>query len=324
MGGGITQIPLSIYRKEIVSGSSIMQQVIGKRLGDKIFAWGLALPSIIALTALSIYPFLTAVQSSFYKISTITRESTFVGLENFIWVFKSQLFWDSLKRSFTWTFFGVILQLVFGIIFSLVLHQELKGRNLARGLILFPYLIPAIVAAIVWRFMLNPTVGVVNYLLMDVFNLINKPMMWLMRPETALWAVILVGAWKYIPFMVILFLARLQTTPLELYDAAKIDGANPWQLFWNITLPWLKPTILVALMLRTIWLFNHFDMVYLMAFGGPMQSTTTIPVLIRQVAFNELRMGRAAAISMYMVTILFVGAIGYTWVYTQAEEQLRD
>lgn len=299
-----------------------MKIKIGKRLGDKVFAWGLAAPAIIALTALSIYPFFTAVQSSFFKISTITRETDYVGFDNYIWVLKSQIFWESLLRSFIWTFASVAIQLVFGIIFSLVLHQELRGRNIARGLILFPYLIPAIVAAIVWRFMLNPTIGVINYLLVDVFNIFNQPLMFLNRPETALWAVILIGAWKYIPFMVILFLARLQTTSLDLYEAAKIDGANAWQLFWNITLPWLKPTILVALMLRTIWLFNHFDMVYLMAFGGPMKATTTVPVLIRQVAFNELRMGRASAISMYLVIILIIGAIGYTYVYTQTEEQI--
>lgn len=301
-----------------------MKIKIGKRLGDKVFAWGLAAPAIIALTALSIYPFFTAVQSSFFKISTITRETDYVGFDNYIWVLKSQIFWESLLRSFIWTFASVAIQLVFGIIFSLVLHQELRGRNIARGLILFPYLIPAIVAAIVWRFMLNPTIGVINYLLVDVFNIFNQPLMFLNRPETALWAVILIGAWKYIPFMVILFLARLQTTSLDLYEAAKIDGANAWQLFWNITLPWLKPTILVALMLRTIWLFNHFDMVYLMAFGGPMKATTTVPVLIRQVAFNELRMGRASAISMYLVIILIIGAIGYTYVYTQTEEQIAD
>lgn len=301
-----------------------MKIKIGKRLGDKVFAWGLAAPAIIALTALSIYPFFTAVQSSFFKISTITRETDYVGFDNYIWVLKSQIFWESLLRSFIWTFASVAIQLVFGIIFSLVLHQELRGRNIARGLILFPYLIPAIVAAIVWRFMLNPTIGIINYLLVDVFNIFNQPLMFLNRPETALWAVILIGAWKYIPFMVILFLARLQTTSLDLYEAAKIDGANAWQLFWNITLPWLKPTILVALMLRTIWLFNHFDMVYLMAFGGPMKATTTVPVLIRQVAFNELRMGRASAISMYLVIILIIGAIGYTYVYTQTEEQIAD
>lgn len=106
------------------------------------------------------------------------------------------------------------------------------------------------------------------------------------------------------------------------YAAAKIDGANAWQLFWYITLPWLKPIILVALMLRTIWLFKHFDLVYLMAFGGPMNATTTVPVLIYQTAFDELRMGRAATISMYLVLILFIAAILYTWAYARAEEQL--
>lgn len=296
---------------------------IGKKLGDKIFSWGLALPSIIALTVLSIYPFFTAVQSSFYNVSTITRETTFAGLDNYIYILKSELFWESLKRSFIWTFSNVSIQLVIAIIISLVLHQELKGRNFARGLVLIPYLIPSIVVAIVWRFMLNPTVGVINYLLVETFHIIDKPIMWLIRPESALWTVILVGIWKYTPFMVILILGRLQCTPLELYDAAKVDGANSLQSFWYITFAWLKPVILVAAMLRTIWLFNHFDLVYLMAFGGPMNSTTTVPVLIYRAAFEEMRMGRAAAISMYLVIILLIATIVYTWLYNKAEEQIR-
>lgn len=301
-----------------------MQIRLGKRLEDKLFAWGLAAPSIIALAALSIYPFITAVQTSFYSVSTITRESTFVGFENYAWVFNSPVFWDALKKSFIWTIPGIIIQLVLAVICSLVLHKELKGRNIARGLVLFPYLIPNIVAAIVWRFMLNPTVGVINYTLVDVLGIIDEPLMWLMRPNTALFAVILVGVWKYTPFMIMLILGRLQTIPIELYDAAKIDGANAWQLFWHLTIPWIKPILLVAAMLRTIWLFNHFDLVYLMAFGGPMGSTTTAPVLIYKTAFDELRMGRAAAISMGLVFILLIAALAYTWSYSRAEEQLRD
>ncbi|HCS40143.1 MAG TPA: sugar ABC transporter permease [Anaerolineaceae bacterium] len=296
---------------------------IGKKLGDKIFAWGLAVPSIIALSVLSIYPFLTAVQSSFYNVSTITRETTFAGLDNYIYILKSELFWESLKRSFIWTFSNVSIQLVIAVLISLVLHQELKGRNFARGLVLIPYLIPSIVVAIVWRFMLNPTVGVINYLLVEIFHIIDEPIMWLIKPESALWTVILVGIWKYTPFMIILILGRLQCTPLELYDAAKIDGANTLQVFWYITFAWLKPVILVAAMLRTIWLFNHFDLVYLMAFGGPMNTTTTVPVLIYRAAFEEMRMGRASAISMYLVIILLIATIVYTWMYNRAEEQIK-
>ncbi|MHB8089433.1 MAG: carbohydrate ABC transporter permease [Anaerolineaceae bacterium] len=296
---------------------------IGKKLGDKIFAWGLAVPSIIALSVLSIYPFLTAVQSSFYNVSTITRETTFASLDNYIYILKSELFWESLKRSFIWTFSNVSIQLVIAVLISLVLHQELKGRNFARGLVLIPYLIPSIVVAIVWRFMLNPTVGVINYLLVEIFHIIDEPIMWLIKPESALWTVILVGIWKYTPFMIILILGRLQCTPLELYDAAKIDGANTLQVFWYITFAWLKPVILVAAMLRTIWLFNHFDLVYLMAFGGPMNTTTTVPVLIYRAAFEEMRMGRASAISMYLVIILLIATIVYTWMYNRAEEQIK-
>ena len=301
-----------------------MQIRLGKKLEDKIFAWGLAAPSIIALTALSIYPFLTAVQTSFYSLSTITRESKFVGLDNYSWVLSSPLFWESLKRSIVWTIPGVILQLVLAIICSLVLHQELKGRNFARGLVLFPYLVPNIVGSIVWRFMLNPTVGAINYILVDVLGVIDEPLMWLMRPNTALFAVILVGIWHFTPFMIILILGRLQTISIELYDAAKIDGATSWQLFWYVTFPWIKPILLVAAMLRTIWLFNHFDLVYLMAFGGPMGATTTLPVLIYTTAFDNLRMGRAAGISMCMVIILLVASLAYTWSYSRAEEQIRD
>ncbi|MBU1934481.1 sugar ABC transporter permease [Patescibacteria group bacterium] len=297
---------------------------IGKKLQDKIFSWGLAIPSIIALTVLSIYPFFTAVQSSFYNVSTITRETTFAGLDNYLYILKSELFWESLKRSFIWTFSNVSIQLVIAVLISLVLHQELKGRNFARGLVLIPYLIPSIVVAIVWRFLLNPTVGIVNYLLTETFHIVNKPIMWLIEPESALWTVILVGIWKYTPFMIILILGRLQTTPLELYDAAKVDGANLWQVFWYITFAWIKPVILVAVMLRTIWLFNHFDLVYLMAFGGPMDATTTVPVLIYRAAFEEMRMGRAAAISMYLVVFLLIATILYTWMYNRAEEQIRD
>jgi multiple sugar transport system permease protein len=308
----------------VLGAGSTMQIRLGKKLEDKIFAWGLAAPSIIALTALSIYPFITAVQTSFYNINTITRESTFAGLDNYYWALSSPVFWDALKKSFLWTVPGVILQLVLAIICSLVLHQELKGRNIARGLVLFPYLVPNIVAAIVWRFMLNPTVGAINYILVDLLKVIDTPLMWLMRPNTALIAVILVGVWHYTPFMIILILGRLQTTPLELYDAAKIDGAGGWQLFWYVTMPWIMPVVLVAAMLRTIWLFNHFDLVYLMAFGGPMGATTTAPILIYQTAFDELRMGRAASISMVLVTILLAASLVYTWGYSRAEEQLRN
>ena len=295
---------------------------LGMKRGDRLFAYMMLGPAIIMLVALNIYPFLTAVYSSFFSIHTITRATAWAGLGNFIYILKAPLFWQSLWRSLIWTVPGVSIQLVLGIAISLLLHQELKGRWLARGIVLFPYLVPAIVASLIWRFMFSPLTGVVNYLLVDVLGLLSEPIAWLADPKMAMIAIIIVGIWKYVPFMIILFLARLQTTPLELYDAAKIDGASAWQEFWFITLPWLWPTILVALLLRTLWMFNHFDMVYLMAFGGPLYATTTLPVLIRTTAFGLNEMGKAAAISMMMVLILIAASFSYLRYYRRAEEQI--
>jgi len=295
---------------------------LGMRRSNFIFAYLMLTPAIIMLIALNIYPFLTAVYSSFFRIHTITREANWVGLGNYKVLLHSPLFWQSLGRSLIWVVVGVSFQLVLGIAISLLLHQELRGRWLARGIVLFPYLVPAIVATLVWRFMFSPLTGVINYLLVDVLNLLDKPIAWLADPDTALMGVLIVGIWKFVPFMVILFLARLQTTPLELYDAARIDGANSWQEFRYVTLPWLQPTILVALLLRTLWMFNEFDVTYLMAYGGPMYATTTLPVLIRTTAFGSNDMGKAAAISMLMVTVLFAISFVYLRYYSRAEEQL--
>ena len=147
---------------------------LGKKWGDRIFAIGMVAPAFILLIALSVYPFLTAVQSSFFTIHTITRVESYVGVKNYIEALTTPLFWQSLWRSIVWTVGGVIPQLILGIVCSLVLHAELKGRNLARGIVLFPYLVPAIVASIVWRFMFNPLTGVVNYVLVEVLHLLKE------------------------------------------------------------------------------------------------------------------------------------------------------
>ena len=182
---------------------------LGMRRNNLLFAYLMLAPAIIMLVALNIYPFLTALYSSFYSIHTITREASWVGLENFRSLLQSALFWQSFGRSLLWMVPGVSIQLVLGIAISLLLHQELRGRWVARGIVLFPYLVPAIVATLVWRFMFNPLTGVINYLLVDVLSVIDKPIAWLAGKNTALLGVVIVGIWKFVPFMVILFLSAL-------------------------------------------------------------------------------------------------------------------
>jgi multiple sugar transport system permease protein len=281
----------------------------------------MTLPIIILVGGLSLYPFASAVVSSFYRINTVTRESRYVGIGNYTWLFQQSIFWDSVVRSTVWIVGSLGPQLVLGIVISLLLDAEFHGRRFVRGIVLFPYMAPAVVAALIWRFMFNDTVGVVNYALMDS-GLTTKPLEWLSSPSTALFTIILVGWWKYTPFMVIVLLARLQTVPPALLDAAKVDGANALRVFWHITLPWLRPVIIIALLLRTIWGLNEYDIVYLLGFGGPLQSTTTLPVLVRHMAFDALDLGRAAAVATVMAITLLVLSIAYFRFYRQAEEML--
>ncbi len=288
---------------------------------DRTLAILMIFPSVILITAFAIYPVIQGFIASFYQIESATLKMTFTGIDNYQGLFSDSLFWQSLGRTLLWTFSTITVQITVGLGISLLLHQQLKGRNLARGLVLFPYLIPAVVIAVTWRFILDPTLGIVNRTLLD-WGVIGRPIAFLATKSTALLFVIIGGIWKYTPFVVIMLLARLQVIPLDLEEAAKIDGASNWQVFRHITLPWLMPVIVITLLLRTIWMFNEFDMVYLFAFGGPLFGTTTLPVLVRYLAFDARKIGMAAATSSVMVAILMLMSWGYFSWYNRAEENL--
>lgn len=278
-------------------------------------------PAILLVLIFAILPMLQGLYASFFQIESATLKMTFNGLNNYIWLFSKPLFWQSMVRSFVWVISTTVFQFILGVAISLLLHQELKGRNIARGMVLFPYLVPAIVLSLTWRFILDPTMGVFNRMLMD-FGLIERPIAFLAKPHTALLFVIVAGIWKYTPFVVMMTLARLQVIPVELEEAARLDGASSWQLFRYITWPWLLPVIIVTLLLRTIWTFRQFDIVYLFAFGGPLFGTTTLPVLVRYLAFDAQQIGPAAATATAMLVLLMLMSWGYFALYANAEENL--
>lgn len=288
---------------------------------DRTLAILMILPAAVLITAFAIYPVLQGFYASFFRISPATLDMRFNGLQNYQRLLTQSLFWQSLWRTLVWVSTSTVAQMLLGLGISLLLHEELKGRNLARGLVLFPYLVPAIMIALTWRFVLDPTLGVANRMLLD-FGLVDRPIAFLSNPRMALWFVIIAGIWKYTPFVVIMLLARLQVIPIELEEAARLDGAGSWQVFRYITLPWLMPVIIITLLLRTIWTFNEFDMVYLFAFGGPLFSTTTLPVLVRYLAFDAQQLGQAAATASMMVIILLFAAWGYFTLYEHAEQEL--
>ncbi len=310
----VIQSPLRLARRGIDSLARL-------DVSDRTLALILLTPAALLIFVFAIYPTIQGFIVSFFRVESATLQMTFIGADNYITLLQDSLFWESLWRTIVLVVVSTAAQLFLGLGISLLLHQELVGRNLARGIVLFPYLVPAIVVALTWRFVLDPTLGVFNRVLLDL-GLIQRPLALLANRQTALWFVIIAGIWKYTPFMVIMLLARLQVIPVEQEEAARLDGAGPLQLFRHITLPWLMPVIIIALLLRTIWTFNEFEMVYLFAFGGPLFATTTMPVLVRYLAFDARQMGRAAAASSLMVVMLLMASWVYFTLYNRAEREL--
>lgn len=312
--------PKSTQKKS--SFQLFVDRILTFDVSDPVFALVMVLPTMLIILIFAIFPMLQGFYASLFQIEPATLEMKFNGIQNYIWLFSQSLFWESLWRSFIWVASTSIVQLFLGIGTALLLHQELKGRNLARGLVLFPYLIPAVVISLTWRFILDPTMGIFNRLLLDL-GWIERPLALLSSPKTALLFVIIAGIWKYTPFVVMMTLARLQVIPIELEEAAKLDGANSRQLFRYITLPWLMPVIIVTLLLRTIWTFRQYDIVYLFAFGGPLFATTTLPVLVQYLAFGAQKIGPSAATATIMVVLMTAVSTIYFKLYDDAEQKLE-
>ena len=219
-------------------------------------------------------------------------------------------FWRSLYNTVIWTICTLTLQIVFGIAVALVLHQNMVFRALARSLILFPYFVSTVVAVLVWRWLFNDLYGILNHMMMWI-GLIDMPLDYLGSMPNAMISVIVVGAWKYFPFVVIAVLARLQTIPEPLYEAARIDGAGPIARFFDITLPQLREVLVVIVLLRAIWDFKEFDLIFLLTGGGPLIATQTLPLMVYKDAFGLNDMGRASAVAVTMMLVMLVFMIAY-------------
>lgn len=285
----------------------------GKTLLERRYAaLGMMLiaPTILVFSLVIIYPLVSAIYLSFFNIFTPTLEGQWVGFANYAELLQTGQFWNALGNTMVWTIGTLTLQIIFGIAMALVLHQNIWFRSLARSLILFPYFISTVVAVLVWKWLFNDLYGILNHILMSI-GLIDFPMDFLGTMPNAMISVILVGAWKYFPFVVIAVLARLQSIPEALYEAAKIDGAGPIARFFDVTLPQLREVLVVIILLRAIWDFKEFDMIFLLTGGGPLNDTQTLPLLVYQEAFALNDMGMASAYAVVMMAIMLVFMIVY-------------
>jgi len=325
---GITSKASTIPRPQTVN-----QKTLASRLGislvgggrvqrsDLIMALVMFLPGFLVLVLLGTYPIISVLAQAFQQRTLFDVSGKWVGLDNFQYILSTGLFWTALKNDLVFTFTTVPIQTVLGLGVAMLLHQDFPFRNVFRSFLLFSYIVPTTVAAIIWRFMLSDSVGVVYYTIRGLQ--LPIPNTWFSTTDTAMATVVMITVWKFFPFMVINFLAGLQTIDDQLLEAAKVDGANRWQTFRHITLPMLMPVIIIVMLLRTIWTFNSWDVIALLTNGGPLNSTTTLPILIYNTMFAEFSVGRAAATAFLTMLVLMVAMFIYLRFYKRVEEGLQ-
>jgi len=276
------------------------------------------LPSVVIMALLVALPTATVVAFSVQDVRVGEPDHPFVGLEHFRWALPAEAFVAALLNTLVWVFGSVALEMLIGLGIALMLNRSFVGRGIARAIVFAPYLIPTVVAVLVWRYMFHDVVGILNHFMLRI-GLIDAPLNWLANPRMAMVSVIVVGVWKFFPFVVLAILGVLQSIPQDQYEAARIDGASDWQQFWRITLPYVMPVFLLTAILRTIWTFHKFDIIYLLTGGGPMGATTTLPVLVYQKAFADFELGRAAALAIITAIILASLLAVYFFLTKRAE-----
>lgn len=279
----------------------------------------LLLPSVAFVGILIIIPIVYDFYLTFHYVSIFNpRNPKFVGFENYIRLLNEEAFWSDLVTAIIYTFSSVALQLVLGLAVALFLNQNFAGRNLLRGIVLLPYLIPTVCVVFIAKWMLDPMYGIVNTVLRSFAGFsIN----WLGAPGAAMASAIAVNTWKFFPFVEIALLARLQTISPTLYEAAGIDGATSFQKFMHITVPELASVMFVVALLRTIWAFNDFQLIYILTAGGPMNSTEILPLLAYREAFSKGNIGMGATVAIFMALFLFLSFILYYKIFDPLGER---
>jgi multiple sugar transport system permease protein len=279
---------------------------------DLTLAAILMAPATLIIALVTIYPFLRSFWISLHQWN-LTRPKEghpFVGLDNYLFILKDPLFHDSLRITLVFTIAAVTLEIVLAIGIALLLNRPFRGQWMVRVLALLPWAIPSVVNGIMWKWILNPSYGSLNGLLYSL-GLIDKYVIWLGDPKLALAMIVLADIWKETSFIMLLILAALQTIPHDLYEAARVDGSNAVQSFFNITLPLIRPTLFVAVALRTIWALKSFDLIYTLTAGGPSNATSVVGYYTYLKSFVALQLGRGAAVAYIMTLAVLLLVVVY-------------
>jgi len=288
-------------------------------------AWMFLIPMIVVLAAVAGWPLLRTIYFGFTNTSLSDFENQqWVGFDNYLSVLTlpsgkqiydgllaDPVWWAAVWNTIRFTVISVLFETVFGLVVALVLNANFKGRGLVRAAILIPWAIPTIVSAKMWAWMLNDQFGIINDILLRL-HLISEKIAWTADPNTAMVAVLMVDIWKTTPFMALLILAGLQMVPNDIYEAARIDGVNPIKVFWKVTLPLIRPALMVAVIFRALDAFRIFDLIYVLTPNNTQTKSMSVYAKENLFDFDKFALGSAASTALFVILATFT--ILYMWL----------
>lgn len=275
------------------------------RTREQLLGYALIAPMLVVMIGLLGYPFVRSIAISFTNEFVGMRPGSlrFVGFANYLYVLQWPDFAVMVRNTIVMTFGAVALKTIYGMLGALALNESIRGRSVFRTLVFLPWATPGLVATLLWRWLLDTQNGVLNYILVETLHLLPEHVPWLASTTLAMPSVILALFWQGVPFYLISFLAALQAVPVELYEAAKVDGANRVQRFRFITLPSIRHVVIIVTMLSTIWTSQDFGTPYLLTQGGPGNSTMVFTVLTYILAIRSFQIGEGAAIPVLVFPV---------------------
>jgi multiple sugar transport system permease protein len=268
------------------------------------------LPASIIMLVMLGYPIGYNIYISFFNWTLRDPEVTFHGFTNYIQVLTDFRFTTVVTNTLIWTILGVFIQMIIGIGLALIVDSMIRGKKYMRTIALLPWLIPGVVTALMWRFMFQADVGIINNLLVTT-GIIEENILFIANPEIALYSLVFVNVWRAVPFWFLMITAGLQSKPTDQIEAATLDGARYLAILRVIILPHLSPVIAATGILTTIWTLNYFDLIWVMTRGGPLDATSTLPVYTFRLAFEFNDFGRSAALAVVSLIIVSVLCIPY-------------
>ena len=269
------------------------------------------LPALVVTALVIFFPVAQTIWMSLHDFVLFRpKDAPFTGLHNFVRMLGDEVFWISLKNSLFWVGLVVSLQFLLGFCAALLLNQSFWWRGLARSLIVIPWALPSVIIGLMWSWMYDFHLGVINDALVRL-GVLDGPVAWLARPDTALYSIVLALIWQGFPFFTVVILAGLQSIPAELLEAAEIDGASRLQRLRYVTIPSLGGIIATALLLRTIWVANSLDVILVMTGGGPGYATHTLPLYAFLKAYSAMEFGYASALAITITLLLLLVVFAY-------------